>query len=215
MGSTGVRTEFSPHYRTESTIRIGFKEHEPRKASRCEQILNIFLVLALLFSIVLIVIGGLQAAPLDKPIYNSGCPGETMIPWYLIIGGIITIALVVGRIILSMMVRRGRTEKWETCCSFCKVSCITLYDVFALVVETMWLIAGTKFVLGLEDKVNYATHRPNEDTCERLVFNFALYIVILGWVAIVILTILLICTRFCQCCQLMCCRKKEKSTYHV
>ena len=44
-----------------------------------------------------------------------------------------------------------------------KMAAMVRYDVFALVVETMWLIAGTKFVLGLEDKVNYATHRPNED----------------------------------------------------
>lgn len=28
---------------------------------------------------------------------------------------------------------------------------------------TLWLIAGTKFLLGLHDVVNFATHRPNQD----------------------------------------------------
>ena len=31
---------------------------------------------------------------------SSGCPGQPIIPWYLVIGGILTIIFLVGRIIL-------------------------------------------------------------------------------------------------------------------
>ena len=30
----------------------------------------------------------------------SGCPGEPMIPWYLVLGGCLTIVLVVARVLL-------------------------------------------------------------------------------------------------------------------
>ena len=33
-------------------------------------------------------------------VYSSGCPGQPIIPWYLVIGGILTIIFLVGRILL-------------------------------------------------------------------------------------------------------------------
>ncbi len=37
------------------------------------------------------------------------------------------------------------------------------YDLLALTATLLWLIAGTKFVLGLYDRINYVMHRPNND----------------------------------------------------
>jgi hypothetical protein len=37
------------------------------------------------------------------------------------------------------------------------------YDLLALTASLLWLIAGTKFVLGLYDRINYVMHRPNDD----------------------------------------------------
>ncbi len=37
------------------------------------------------------------------------------------------------------------------------------YDLLALTLTLLWLIAGTKFVLGLYDRINYVMHRPNND----------------------------------------------------
>merc|ERR1712106_274076 len=79
-----------------------------------------------------------------------GCPGEPMIPWYLILGGCVTIVLLVLRV---LMVRY---------CG-CRVVFITIYDILALVITTLWLIAGTKFVMSLHERKNYATHNPNQD----------------------------------------------------
>ena len=36
----------------------------------------------------------------NESVYLSGCPGQPIIPWYLVIGGILTIIFLVGRILL-------------------------------------------------------------------------------------------------------------------
>ena len=36
----------------------------------------------------------------NESVYLSGCPGQPIIPWYLVIGGILTIIILVGRILL-------------------------------------------------------------------------------------------------------------------
>jgi hypothetical protein len=42
----------------------------------------------------------------------SGCPGETMLPYYLIIGGILTICLVAGRVVTIMVSEKiGKTHE--------------------------------------------------------------------------------------------------------
>ena len=55
---------------------------------------------ALLVSVAMIVVGALYAAPITSPSEESGCRAEPMIPWYLIFGGCLTAALVLGRIIV-------------------------------------------------------------------------------------------------------------------
>merc|ERR1712107_560104 len=161
------------------------------------------------------IIGSLHAVPLHRSIYDSGCPGEKMLPWYLIIGGILTISLVAGRFVVVAMVekcrRKGDGEERGVGCNFCRISCQSLYDVIGLVCTSIWLIAGTKFLLGIYDKVNYASHRPNEDTCDEVLFKFSLYTIICGWIAVLICTVILICTRCCQCCcYLVCCKPCRK-----
>ncbi len=48
--------------------------------------------------------------------------------------------------------------------TFCAVmTFLCRYDLLALTLTLLWLIAGTKFVLGLYDRINYVMHRPNND----------------------------------------------------
>jgi hypothetical protein len=49
------------------------------------------------------------------------------------------------------------------------------YDLLALTASLLWLIAGTKFVLGLYDRINYAMHRPNQDVSTLCKKNFEFY----------------------------------------
>ncbi|XP_023341023.1 uncharacterized protein LOC111711029 isoform X2 [Eurytemora carolleeae] len=165
-----VRHEFTPYYRSESNMKIGYTDTPADR--RYKQCTLVFCIMAILVSITMIIVGSIYAAPLRRPIYDSGCPGETMLPWYLVIAGIITIALVLIRILIIQCcdVCRGNDGRgWkEVGCTVCRVSFITLYDILAVAGTTLWLIAGTKFLLGLHDVVNFATHRPNQDILPML-----------------------------------------------
>jgi len=187
---------------------------EKKSTSLCSKIMLGLSIAAIIFSIVMIVIGSLHAVPLHKPIYESGCPGEKMLPWYLVIGGLLTLSLVVARLILVQMLRKCKEKRRDRDQTVgpkcCRISFLTLYDFLAIIFSTIWLIAGTKFLLGIYDKVNYAMHRPNEDTCSELIFRFSFYTIIVGWCITVVATIILLCTRCCQCCCYVCCKNKRK-----
>jgi len=73
-------------------------------------------MVAILVSLAMIVMGLLHAAPIDSErgvdgvvmqnctiIEHCGCPGEPMIPWYLIVGGCLTIIVVLGRLVWQMV----------------------------------------------------------------------------------------------------------------
>ena len=88
-----------------------------------------------------------------------------MIPWYLILGGCLTIVLLVVRVLLAR-VGDHMSHYYSTVLFlvlWIQVAFSTIYDILALVMTTMWLIAGTKFVLSLHQRKNYATHNPNQD----------------------------------------------------
>jgi len=144
---------------------------------------------ALLVSLVMIVMGALHAAPMDAErdsagvlILNCtlmeycGCPGEPMIPWYLILGGCLTITLLVLRVVIIR------------CCA-CKLVFLTIYDILALVMTILWLIAGTKFVMSLHERKNYATHNPNQDTCDWGLYWFSFVLLVCGWVSVILTTL--------------------------
>lgn len=141
----------------------------------------------------------------------TGCPGEPMLPWYLIIGGVLTIGLVLIRLLLTGVCRKcGREQGREgrsVACWLGQVTCISIYDILALFVTALWLIAGTKFFIGLYSRVNYATNRPNQDTCDFGLYWFSLTLIILGWIFIILCIIFGILWRFCKCfAGLLCCR---------
>eukprot|EP00092_Neocalanus_flemingeri_P050344 GFUD01058163.1.p1 GENE.GFUD01058163.1~~GFUD01058163.1.p1 ORF type:complete len:216 (-),score=40.55 GFUD01058163.1:19-666(-) len=198
MKEDGLKEQFTPYYRTESEFQL----EDDKRASTC---LSLSSLGALLVSLVMIVMGALHAAPADagkdpagvlkqncSMLEYCGCPGEPMIPWYLILGGCLTLLLVVARILLL---------RFCTSCPVggCRLSCITLYDILALVMTTMWLIAGTKFVMALHERKNYSTHNPNQDTCDWGLYWFAFVLIICGWIFIFFATFCGLMCRFCKC----------------
>ena len=94
-----------------------------------------------------------------------------MIPWYLILGGCLTITLLVIRVVIirvSYMFIFSYTCIISSQCCACKLVFLTIYDILALVMTILWLIAGTKFVMSLHERKNYATHNPNQDVRKML-----------------------------------------------
>jgi len=190
-------------------------------------------LLAILVSLAMVVMGLLHAAPIDSQrtaagivqqnctvIEHCGCPGEPMIPWYLIVGGCLTIILVLGRFIWQLACRQCTKDKEGTrekgcklACLACQFSCLTLYDILALTATTLCLITGTKFVLGLHERKNHATHMPNQDTCDWGLYWFTFILVIAGWAFIVFSVLCGLMCRFCNCFwNLVCCKpcKEER-----
>jgi len=168
--------------------------------------------------------GALHAAPMDAErdsagvlILNCtlmeycGCPGEPMIPWYLILGGCLTITLLVLRVVIirvSYLFIFSYTCIISSQCCACKLVFLTIYDILALVMTILWLIAGTKFVMSLHERKNYATHNPNQDTCDWGLYWFSFVLLVCGWVSVILTTLYCTIARFCHCLhQVICCKK--------
>jgi len=190
-------------------------------------------LLAILVSLAMIVMGLLHAAPIDTTtntagvvtqnctvIEHCGCPGEPMIPWYLIVAGCLTIILVLGRFIWQLACwkcntdREGQRDKGcKLACLACQFSCLTLYDILALTATTLCLITGSKFVLALHERKNYATHNPNQDTCDWALYWFTFIIIAAGWIFIILGVFCGLMCRFCKCFwNLICCKPCKDDT---
>jgi len=109
MDFHGLKEQFTPFYRSQTDTEF-LDERSRKRANSCFFLLAIS---ALLVSLVMVVMGALHAAPInaDRDIAGvvmmnctvleyCGCPGEPMIPWYLILGGCLTILLLCGRVLL-------------------------------------------------------------------------------------------------------------------
>ena len=97
-------------------------------------------LLAILVSIAMLVMGLLHAGPLDGEkgpdgvlrqnctvLEDCGCPGEPMIPWYLIVGGCLTIVLVLGRFIWQLVSARPKRVYSNLLLSYKLVSYTTIF----------------------------------------------------------------------------------------
>merc|ERR1712059_8816 len=167
-------------------------------------------VLLLLLSITMIIIGSLHAAslPSEKNIAGvvtpncvllayCGCPGEPMLPWFLIFGGCILICLLIGWLVIILVChgcnKKSRNKESSLVCKTCRFSCLTFYLLCSLLVSALWLVGGTKWLLDLHQRKNYATHNPNQDTCDWFLYWFSLILVASGWIFI----LLALVYRFC------------------
>merc|ERR1712115_455345 len=114
--TNSLKKPFSPYFKNveieDGSRRINFKDKST--------VMNLVLiVLGIIFGLIMIIMGSLHA---DRSFTDSlktgvihtscslvdrcGCPGQPIIPWYLVIGGILTIIFLVGRIILCRVCTR-------------------------------------------------------------------------------------------------------------
>jgi len=159
----------------------------------------IFIILAIIFCLIMIIIGALHAdrsfsealqseeqrLQLNTKIKNylsslrSGCPGQPIIPWYLIIAGTITIIFLVGRILICRLCSHHDVVK-------CDLSYLLIYDVIMFLISIIWLSVGTHYTDDLFHRKNYATHNPNQDTCDFGLFWYSFAIIVLGWITVLL-----------------------------
>merc|ERR550525_1195335 len=80
------------------------------------------------------------------------------------------------------------------CChsNKCDFSYLVIYDLVMFLITTAWLTVGTHFVSELSDRKNYATHRPNTDTCDFALFWFSYVVMILGWITVLLALVWLV-----------------------
>merc|ERR1711892_842688 len=220
----GLKEQFTPYYRSDSYKEVPTAMPESRSRTG---LLSACGLVAILVSLGMIVMGLLHAAPIGSKasgdgvtrqnctvIQDCGCPGEPMIPWYLIVGGCLTIILVLGRFIWQLACLRCnmdsdgvRDKGCKLACLACQFSCLTLYDILALTATTLCLITGTKFVLALHERKNYSPHNPNQDTCDWGLYWFTFIIIIAGWCFIIFSVLCGLMCRFFSCFwNLVCCK---------
>jgi len=208
-----LRPQFTPYWRSEARLDKG-----EQRTSLIWKIFFIILIAACIVGLAMIVVGALHVTPLTHKgetwewkctsLERCGCHGEPMLPWYLIIGGILTIVLVIIRLVIHFVCKSlsSRKRQKTLACRLGEITCLSLYDILALVITGCWLIAGSVFLHGLYQRVNYETQRPNQDTCDWGLYWFFHILIFLGWI---FLLICLVCGLLLRFSRSLCCREKR------
>jgi len=189
--SNSLKKSFSPYFKTVE-IEDGSRKIDLKDKSTVMNL--VVILLGIIFGIIMIIMGSLHA---DRSFSDSlksgvihtscslvdrcGCPGQPIIPWYLVIGGILTILFLVGRILLCRACTQGPGQLESRTCD---VSYQAIYDVIALVITVTWTAVGTHFIADLFLRKNYNTKKPNQDTCDFDLYWFSFAVILLGWVAV-------------------------------
>lgn len=177
-------------------------------------------VFVLSLSIAMIIIGCLNvdlkniecddANVSECEVQSDTCKIEPKIPFFLLVAGILFIALFVIRVILQRCCKSccgGDTTDNKLCatCGFLSnIACITIYDVIALTLVVIWLIVGSNWIFPNWD----AVYDQNDgEQCAAYLYYFSFAAVIISWIGVA-LTILcgLLCT-VCSCFWgILCCK---------
>jgi len=110
MKSNNLRKPFTPYFKTQ---QYDEESSQINYSSKTTWFIILLIFCGMVFSVTMIVVGSLHA---DRDFTDSlkpgvihtncsliqfcGCPGQPIIPWYLIIGGIITIIFLIGRVVI-------------------------------------------------------------------------------------------------------------------
>merc|ERR1712110_194646 len=190
--TSNLRKPFTPYFQTkqydEESRQVNF-------ASKTTWLIILLIFLTVIFCLTLIIVGSLHA---DRDFADSlnpgvihtncsiielcGCPGQPVIPWYLIISGLTTIIFLLARILICRCCRGKK----------CDFSYLVIYDLVMFLITTVTLSVGTHFITELSDRINYATHRPNTDTCDFTLFWFSYTVMILGWISVLLVLVWLV-----------------------
>jgi len=143
-------------------------------------------------------------------VYNGAnnlkkCPGEPMVPVYLLVAGSTSLALLVVRLIVSHVLmpqlvnhhadisaKPGSPEDFPLVRFL--VHGLKVFDTLASIFSTCWLIAGSAYVYGAE--IVYESE--SEVFCNKSTYIFAYVVITIGYVSLVLSLIAAICTCLCS-----------------
>jgi len=182
--------------------------------------LSLFGLVVFGMSIAAIVIGCLNidnlSSAADGDVTNpdaivSACKVEPKIPYYMLVAGILILALLILRLFLqkccSKLTECGEDDK---CCNtlnaLCKFSASTLFDLVAIGLITAWLVVGTVWTFNVWNKVKYEDET-SADYCPSYVYDFCAAFIIWQWINVAMLILCGLLCRFCKCFfGILCCK---------
>merc|ERR1712018_44250 len=138
-----------------------------------------------------------------KETKETYCTAEPRIPFYLVVAGILTIILLVVRLVFQKCCQKcgepGDGSKFCNSLNFlASFSCITIYDILALVTTVIWLIVGTVWTFNIYDTVDF-DNTNSSNYCPKVLYRFTYGTVITGWIFVVLAPILGFLAKSCKC----------------
>jgi len=218
MKSNSLKQPFSPYFKTvQSEEDSGQEINWRNKSTLC----NLFLIVAaVIFCLVMIIIGSIYVdrsladalsggnSNSNNDLYlkslTTGCPGQPILPWYLIIAGALTIILLVGRILICRVCSREDIDS-----SRCDLSYLLIYDIIFFIITLIWLSVGTHYVNDLHLRKNYFTNHPNQDTCDFGLYWYTFSIIVLGWLTVVLCLVWIVNKYARALCNCITCNKYQ------
>merc|ERR1712244_8112 len=173
-------------------------------------------IAAILVSLACIVIGAINIdfghSNLDQQdISSSTCKAEPMIPFYLLVAGLLNIIIIVLRLIFQRCWRKcgepGEDNKLCNSLNFlCRLSCITIYDLLALAIVVIWLVIGSVWTFNIFDTVNL-DNNGSPSYCQAFLYRFTYSTAILGWIFVAMALVFGVLAKFCTCFwNIICCK---------
>jgi len=139
----------------------------------------------------------------------SNCPAEYMVPIYLIVAGSTSLALLMVRLIVSHVLMPALAGPGDACHEGTGlkpganpndfplvqwlVKGLQIFDTFASIFSTCWLIVGSYYVYGLTNGPTYGN--PLEATyCDYTAYTFAFAVITIGYVSLVLSLVAALCS---------------------
>lgn len=148
----------------------------------------------------------------DSKVSSEHCGIQPMIPFYLIVAGILNVALLVLRFVLERCCKHccggdATDSKFCATCGFlANFACINFFDIIALTLITIWLVIGTNWIFSVWDEVE--TDDPKKTHyCVHYLYYFSVAVAILSWMVIVCAIVCGLLAKACSCFwSLLCCK---------
>jgi len=176
-----------------------------------------FMVITL--SIAMIIIGCLNvnleeidvsANVKDSNVTSDTCKIEPKIPFFLIVAGILNIALLILRAIFQRCCRKccdgdnGDNAACATCGFLANCACISIFDTIALTLIVIWLVIGSYWIFPHWDAISEDT---NETKCRAYLYWFSVTVTIISWISVAFAVLCGILCTFCECFwSILCCK---------
>merc|ERR1711997_547283 len=151
----------------------------------------------------------------ESDVTSATCPLQPHIPFYLLVAGILNIALLVLRIIFQRCCKQccggdATDSKFCATCGFlANFACINIFDMIALTLIIIWLVIGTVWVFKAWDKVDTDGAGKN---CEGYLYYFSAASAIITWIAVACAIVCGLLSKVCSCIwSILCCKPCRKA----